>query len=319
MADDIEKLTDDEEFNEDLDEDTDEGDDEDMNEVNEGLPSITIKMLQTGAPGSGFHEKNNPLTPYQRRGVMQRKGAFNIQCTLMDVIHGKMKPGSKDFATLVVMKFRFEKRRLRRRIMSTDISLQFFGMNAEATRPTVHAIIPHDQYAIVETTSHQEKSREGTVHLNIGPSNLGSGSGGYTVRKVTNEDLTDATTVSGSMDLDGYEWGDPNCASWTLLENETRKSGIPSSLQVAILLKRKGQEQFGCNVNVKSRADFKTRVERLFGTPPEDDPVLFDPQIEPTNNLRTYETDRLGELKLESLWEVGLVGSKKEDVSKPCE
>lgn len=314
MADDFEKLSD----NEDFDEITDEDDDESLEEDDEGLPSIKIKMLQTGAPRSGFHEKNNPLSPYQRRGVMQRKGAFNIQCTLLDVIHGKMHPGSKDFATLVVMKFRFEKRRLHRRIMSADISLEFFGTNAESTRPTVHAIIPHDKYAIVETKYHQEKSKEGNANLNVGGSNLVNGGGGYTMRKVTSEDLTDATTVSGSADLVGYEWGDPNCASWTLLENEARKSGVPSSLQVAVLLKREGQEQFGCNVNVRTSADFKTRVENLFGTQPEDDPILFDPHIKPTNNLRSYETDKLGELKLESLWEVGLVGSKKEDVSKPC-
>lgn len=315
MAENFERLTDDEDF----DESTDEDNNEDLEDVDEGLPSINIKMLQTGAPGSGFHEKNNPLSPYQRRGVLQRKGAFNIQCTLLDVIHGKMHPGSKDFATLVVIKFRFEKRRLRRRIMSADISLEFFGLDAESTRPTVHAIIPHDQYAIVETTSHQEKSHEGSTNFKIGCFDLVSGGGVYTVRQVTNEDLTDATTVSGSTDLIGYEWGDPNCASWTLLENETRKSGIPSSLQVAVLLKRKDHEKFGCNVNVKCRADFKTRVEKLFGTQSEDDPVLFDLRIEPTNNLRVYETDELGELRLEYLWEVGLVGSKKEDVSKPSE
>jgi hypothetical protein len=317
MADDFDKFTDDEDVDEDLNDDLDEDIDELSDEVKEGLPSVRIKMFPTGTRGSAFREKNDPLSPWQRRNVMQRKGAFNIQCTCMDIIHGKMGLASNALATLVVLKFRFDKRRLRRRIASADLSVEFCGMHAEGARPAVHAIAPHDRYAIVETTLHREDSSEGNINLNINAFQAMNGGGSYTVRKTTSEDLNDATTVCGSIDLVGYPYGDPNCASWTLLENETRKTGVPSSLQVAVLLKRKSKEQFKCMVEVKARADLKTRLEWLLGTPPEDDAVLFDPEIKPTNNLRTYDTDKLGELKLESLWEVGLVGAKKTDVSKP--
>jgi hypothetical protein len=40
------------------------------------------------------------------------------------------------------------------------------------------------------------------------------------------------------------------------------------------------------------------------GREPRDDPVLFDPELDPTNNLRIYEIEELGAFDLESVCDV---------------
>jgi hypothetical protein len=281
----------------------------------ESLPCFHIEVFPTGSAESQFNaaHKNNPLSPWQRSQIMQRKGAFNIQCTSIDVVHGKFGTGSPFFASLIVLKFWFDKRRLKRRLLSADISLEFSGMEPEGSRPEVFAISPHDKSALVPTVAHRENSKE--MQVNAGVNIYGANAGGsYTWTKTLSEDTSDATTVSGSIDLEGYSYGPPNCASWTLLENETKKTGVPSVLQAAVLLKRETMDPFQCVVDVKARADKVTTFEWLVGSKDHDDPVLFHPSLPATNRLRTYETESLSSLALDSLWDAGLVGSQNPDM-----
>jgi hypothetical protein len=93
------------------------------------------------------------------------------------------------------------------------------------------------------------------------------------------------------------------------LENETAKTGVPSSLRTAILLKRKDEKPFQCVVKIDAVVDAKSRMERLFGgkgRDPKDDPVLFDPEIEPTNKLLKYDLEDLGAFDLESVCDVAM-------------
>jgi len=277
------------------------------------LPSFTIDLFPTGDPDSAFNIENDPLNPWQRRQILQRKDAFNIQCTAIDVIHGMLAPGRADLASLIVLKFWFDKRRLGRRIASADIRLEFSGMDPEGDRPEVYAITPHDRAALVETTALREDSQEGTMNASVAAHGAEVG-GGYTWTKTVSQNLSDATTVSGSIDLEGFLYGMPNCASWTLLENETRKTGVPSTLQVAVLLKRDNNEPFQCTVDVKAKADKKTAFEWLRSSKSRDEPVLFNPNLNPTNKMREYDVKNLGSIIHEPLWDAGLVGSKKPDV-----
>jgi hypothetical protein len=272
-------------------------------------PTFTVSLYPEGDPDSEFNadRKNNPLQPYQRREILQRKDAFNIQCTAIDVIHGKLDSNSNSLATLIVLKFWFDKRHLGRRIASADIRLEFSGMDPEGERPEVHAITPHDKATLVETTTHQEDTVEGMLHGGVAGHGADVG-GSYTWKRVISQDTSDATTISGSIDLEGHLWGEPNCASWTLLENETRKSGVPSTIQLAVVLKRENLEPFQCTVGVRARADKKTALEWLFGAKSNDDPVLFNPEFPPTNKLREYDTTNLGAIIREPIWEAGLIG-----------
>lgn len=52
------------------------------------------------------------------------------------------------------------------------------------------------------------------------------------------------TSVIGSINLRGRNYGKANCASWTLMENLETKTRVPVSIKTAILLKRRDKGRF---------------------------------------------------------------------------
>jgi len=233
---------------------------------------------------NGFHTQNQSSKDWQRRNVIERKGALDVRCYLKGVVHGvlgDMVDGDDDpasHATLMVLEFRFDPQRQSRRIIRSRISVEFSGMKPHQLRPEVRAIAPKDKWAIEPTTDHIETTRE--VEGNVGSAGVPMVDAGVAAKwsRTRSRDTTNATTVSGSIDLaDGINSGEPNCASWVLMENSARETGVPEVLRVAILLKRADTEPFTGTVKISSRADWKTRIEWMFGAFPIDDPVLFNP------------------------------------------
>ncbi|KAG9237405.1 hypothetical protein BJ875DRAFT_453858 [Amylocarpus encephaloides] len=273
-----------------------------------GLPSFDIDMFPTGDCDSGFHTRNNPSDPYQRTNIVNRKGAVDIKCSCVDVVHGRYDEGS--YGTLLVLLFRFDPRRRARRVASANISLMFSGMKAGASRPEVMAISLDGRFSMQETTRSEEVTRGGDVSLGVSAMQSVEASAGCFWERTTSADVTDSTTVVGSIDLIGFDYGPDNCASWSLLENATRKEGVPSSMRVGILLRRKTRDEFKCLVEIKAEADFKTGLEMMFGSRPKDDPVLFKPSMPPTSKLMKYELDSLGDFDLDLVSDVTCVTMK---------
>jgi hypothetical protein len=272
------------------------------------LPSFNMDLSPTGDAGSSFRTQNDPSAPLQRSNYVERKGAVDIRCSCLDVIHGLFSAESGVFATLIVLQFRFDPRKRARRFESVDISLEFGGMKQGEVGPEVYAIAPVGMLSLVPTTQHEELKRNASLQLG-GAAPVGGVTATGTVgwEKSVSKDTSDQTTVAGSIDLKGRNWGKSNCASWTLLENKTAKTGVPTSMRTAVLLKRKDENPFQCVVKIDASVDFKSSLERVFGgkgREPKDDPVLFDPELEPTNNLRKYDIQELGAFDLESLCDV---------------
>jgi hypothetical protein len=272
------------------------------------LPSFDIGLSPTGDAGSSFRTQNDPSAPLQRSNYIERKGSVDIRCSCLDVIHGLFSASSDPFATLIVLQFRFDARKQARRFESVDISLEFKGMKPGESGPEVFAIAPDGRMSLVPTTQHEDVKRNVSLQLG-GAAPVGGVSATGTVvwEKTVGRDTSDQTTVTGSIDLKGRNWRPSNCASWTLLENQTTKTGVPTSMRTAILLKRKDESPFQCVVKIDASVDFKSTLERVFGgkgREPRDDPVLFDPELDPTNNLRKYEIEELGAFDLESVCDV---------------
>lgn len=248
---------------------------------------------------NAFRTQNRSPTDWNRRNVIQRKGPVNVHCSLLDVVHGRLgvdqDNGTEDeggdddgsLATLLVFHFRFIPQQHSRRVIRASIHVEFSGANPQSSPPTVCAIAPYDTWAVVPTTEHEEKTRmiEGMVGMpGAGPVNAS-----LTARleQLRVRDISDATTVSGSIELsDDVNSGECNCATWTLLENHTKKTGVPASLRTGILLKRRNNAIFHALVKISCVADWKTRIESMFGSLPLDDPVLFNPGLERTGRQK---------------------------------
>ncbi|KAF4546016.1 uncharacterized protein LTHEOB_4668 [Lasiodiplodia theobromae] len=264
-----------------------------------------IALNPGGDEGSSFRTKNDPAAPYQRSNVTERKGALDIRCTCLDVIHGLVSPEAEEFATLIVLKFKFDSRKTARRISAVNITLQFAPEQAGDPEPVVSQIAPYDSMVMVETKQTEDEKRSASVKLGAPPLagvELGTDLGW---EKSVNRETTDATKVIGSIDLLGRNYGEADSASWTLLENSTTETGVPSTMRTAILLKRQDEKPFRCDFKIEAKVDPMSSIERklqkLFGGRPKDDPLLFDPQLPPTNKLQTYDLTALGSVDLGAL------------------
>lgn len=287
-------------------------DGEALNTTRDDLPSFDLDMFPTGDEESGFRTQNDPSDPYQRANVINRKGAVSIKCNCIDVVHGRFDDSS--YGTLLVLLFRFDPRKRARRVASANISLNFSNMKG-AGRPEVSAISLDGRFSVVETIQHEEITKGGDVKLGASAIQGLQADAGYKWEKTTSADVTDSTTVVGSIDLIGFGYGPDNCASWSLMENETRKTGVPASMQVGILLKMKNKDPFKCVVEIKAEADFMSGLERVFGSKDKTDPLLFNPDLKPTNKLMKYETDNLGNFDLELVSDVTFI-TKRDGVIK---
>jgi hypothetical protein len=277
--------------------------DEIGDEQDDDVPSFDISLSEKGDHGSSFRTENDPSAPYQRSNYIERKGAIDIRCSCLDVIHGQFSSEGGMFATLIVLQFRFDARKRARRFQSADIELEFKSMKPGESGPEVYSIAPVGKMSLVPTTQIEEVSRKAGLQLGAAAPIGGitaTGSVGW--KKCVVRDTSDETVVIGSIDLKGRNWGPSNCASWTLLENETAKTGVPSSLRTAILLKRKDEKPFQCMVKIDAVVDAKSRMERMFGGKGRD--PRDDPEIEPTNKLREYDLEDLGSFDVKSVCDV---------------
>ncbi|RAK99154.1 uncharacterized protein BO80DRAFT_466345 [Aspergillus ibericus CBS 121593] len=72
-------------------------------------------------------------------------------------------------------------------------------------------------------------------------------------------------------------------------------------MTAAILLKRKDEAKFQANVSIRAKADWKTQLEWLVGSTRADDPVLFDPTMEPTSARYDDMELKMGDIDLQAI------------------
>ncbi|KAH8911540.1 hypothetical protein BR93DRAFT_924223 [Coniochaeta sp. PMI_546] len=267
-------------------------------EVDEGLFGFEVGLEEGGDDGSGFRFQNDPARPQQRNNITERKGAIDVRCVGKDVIHGYLKDGEEP-ATLIIYEFQFDPRKPGRRIISVDAKFLFSPRNG-GSEPEVLKIAPKGRMTLVQTK--QTESTTNSAEGKLGAAQFGAELGG-TVKweKTISRETTDATTIVGTIDTKGRNYGAPNAVSWTLMENKSTHTGVPAFFRTAVLLKREDDSEFESSFDIKVSADMVSRFASLFGKTPIDDPIIYDPSMPPTNKLRKYDTDNLGEIDLQEL------------------
>lgn len=264
----------------------------------EDIDTFDIGMFESGSEGSGFHIKNNPRSPYQRREVIQRTGSVDIRCSVVDIVHGLMAPDSDYWASILVLRFRFDPQKRARRIAEATIQLGFDATDPNNELPEVEAMSFDGNYSF--HPSKQSETLTKGVEGTLGTSQVVDVSATTKWEKTVARETSDKTTVSGGkLVIDNTP---PNrIAKWTLLENMTLKSGLPASIQVAVRIKRGDDEIFSCLPTIACKADKWTSIESLLSRVPKDDPLLLKPDSKPTNKLMVYDTENLGAVDLQKL------------------
>ncbi|KAM0415653.1 hypothetical protein ACHAPT_013403 [Fusarium lateritium] len=247
--------------------------------------SISIGLNKTGERGSGYRTRNDPSAPFQRATVTERRGIIQVRCKSREVIHGGLSPDSEDNATLLVYDLHLDTTRKSRRILAATLEFEF-------------------RSSVPGTPAPEEESLTRGAEVNAGVSQFAEVGGTVKWEKTVRRTTSDDARVTGHIFSDDY--GKGVGASWVLHENSSIQSGTPSFMRCAILLNRKYDEgNFECKITIKAEADWKSEMDKLFGSTPKDDPILFDSTLPPTNKLRKeYDIENLGAIDLDDFVEI---------------
>ncbi|KKO97685.1 hypothetical protein THAR02_10214 [Trichoderma harzianum] len=163
------------------------------------------------------------------------KNALTVQCDLPQITHGTTSDGGTP-ATLIVFQFAFMPRDNRKRFKKAEISISFSA--GEVTKFT-----PDGTWATFQSETQQELSHSINPSLEAGIEPV-KATVGYTWQLTKNTTIEGHSTVEGCTQMleQSRSMTKPrkNAILWVLQENPQTKSGIPSFMQAAALLKREG-------------------------------------------------------------------------------
>ncbi|KAG8674143.1 hypothetical protein FPOAC1_000106 [Fusarium poae] len=297
-----------------------------IKEVNEGLQTFSTKSSYNEMPKDGTEKERNteeavismkdlgseesetriPKNFIDRTHFVERTGhGVHIQCNLIDIIHGTISPDSDNLATILVFQFRFPPDRTGRRVAGASIELVFGGVVGDimSVPPEVDAISFDGNYNVSSTkeTVSRTKDIEGNINTNTNTNaSLGAGvSTSLGLEETISRENDSAATIKGMIEVNDFGVG--TTAKWLLLENVALKTGIPSSIQIAVRLKRKSEVAFSCLPKLTCKTRERKGLQDLFGNTLNVDPVLLDPKTSPTNKLMDYDTEELGAIDLDRL------------------
>lgn len=232
----------------------------------------------------------------------KKKSRFCVSSTAKAIIHGTMDEISHIPATLLVYEFEFLSYKTSARIKEAQIVFQFQVKAVNSTgAPKITAIRPKGRHALIETLQNEKDTLnlEANLGANIAGLELGGKiAPGREVEKTT----THATTVTGTAPAD--EYGDKYIARWSLVENSSQESGVPSFLRVAILIERESKDNFTCVPYIEAKLDLKSQLYTLLSTEAPDEPIFFEPDYEPYNKLgKDIDELNLATAGIDTLWD----------------
>ncbi|KAG9233404.1 hypothetical protein BJ875DRAFT_512223 [Amylocarpus encephaloides] len=246
-------------------------------------PWLEIPLEEMGDAGEGtFHTRQVPSSG-MAGPIIDRGKRLIVQAELGDVIHGSSTPEGEP-ATLLILDFRFLSASHERRFRAVEIELEFWNTKVDGD-PVLVKIAPAGVFHLNPTA----RLEESIITMGAG---LGLSGGGAFVTIGANAhaswsrysatQLTDATSLAGSLHRRGRNWGKPNTARLVMNENPAQKDGVPTQLRAAMLLERaEPDEPFEMRVHVKASVDMRYQSTQLLkqwaGRDITKDSVLFDP------------------------------------------
>ncbi|KAF4967445.1 hypothetical protein FSARC_5018 [Fusarium sarcochroum] len=282
------------------------------NESDEPLFVLEATLSEAVTDGGFYdtlHTENASVDDYERRSVIERtRGNIHSRVELMEVEHGTYDDDEGgDQATLLVFRFRFDPQRNSRRVIKARVNIEFMAAEPDGLVPIVEAIAPEERWTVVPTTDQESTTRGGQLNVGASGASLVNAGATASLEQTVSKDVTDATTVTGSINLgEGKNSGEPTVAVWNLLENQRRQTGVPDSVTVAVLLRREDAGRFNAKVTLEADVDWLSGLEHKIARVPLDDPVLFNPQMtsDKPKRGRSYGVQGLGGVDLYSLCEV---------------
>lgn len=236
------------------------------------------------------------------------------RATVVGIAHGTLAPG-EDPGTLLMFEFRFISMKTGRRFTGCNITISFEDLDNQGDLcPEVWKVSPEGSFALHKSSRQRSVTISGNAGLHGGMSALGA-SLGTAWEMNTVEDKENWTRLSGTRKELGRNNKD-DAVVWTMQENNVDKSGIPTFLRAAVLLRREAEEPFKFSVKIRAQVDMGglDGLRTLFGKKVERvSPVKIDSSVDPKTlkvasiDPKVVDLTNMDELNLDTLADVTLV------------
>ncbi|KAL9636666.1 MAG: hypothetical protein Q9164_002685 [Protoblastenia rupestris] len=263
-------------------------------------------QLDPVGEGGSYRYKNAP-GQVQRPHWVDRGDTLVVQGELVECLHGRI--SGSDLGSLIIAEFRFLPSKNSRRFKNATIAMRMKSEDPSSADVEVINVSPQGHFSMVPTTKQLELTRSANASIE------GSGAPikpvvGLSWELKESTEKIDRTSLTGTVRLEGREYGGKNTARWTLSENSTQKTGIPTLIRTGILLKRRedrpgSNERFQAEIEIRTTVDFVSSIgegtDKLFGRIPEDDPIIFDPKEPPLTEKFDVDINNLASKDLTEL------------------
>jgi hypothetical protein len=215
-----------------------------------------------------------------------------VLVNMIQVNHGTLMEGVSP-ATLIVMKFQFLPG-WAGRLSLVNVEMKFSKVSNSGTNPEVVDIAPKGTWSVLKSKTPEEVSHE------VSPGIEGGGlkpAYKWILKQTKVEE--NSGKITGGIRALGWDRSKKNSARWTLEENDATKSGIPTLIQTAILLKREWTEE-----TFKATLEFQGTTDVYASTGGKiemDGDVFFNPKI---NRGAVKNENNLGGEDLEAFQKV---------------
>ncbi len=240
-------------------------------------------QIDTVTEDRAMHQKNKKGEVQRHNVIDDRCRGLRLQARIDRIVHGHDGDARKP-ATLVVFGFRFHGLGHQRRFRRATITVIFRDAQKrdDEENPVVVALWPNGDFILGDTTDIAvEVARTLEAAAKAGGDQAGFNASAKWERKQGYK-KKDRATLTGSIVLEGREYGDNNAICLDLGENAKTGSGLVTDFRAAVLLHRSSNEDgFHATVKVEAEGGFlydATCVVRKFlGLSPPNDAVLFKP------------------------------------------
>ena len=249
--------------------------------------------------------KNLPPTQEQRPVITNRvkDTPLKADVRMVSCIHGRMSDSEPTSASLVVFEYHVGCMGGSYRCTSLKTRLAFtsYGPEGSQSRPLITAYEPSRQlesYAPIEVEYTKKRKAEGSLGARFAPAEAGITLGGESEEKYKSLHYASFEAFPESPP-DGTP--EPCAVEWQFRANEKTQMGIPDTFRVALLIERKNLDKFKCTFTLKLHVGrwiaASNFIKKVVGRPEGDDPIIFNPLLEPQGEVKGINASSLGEYK----------------------
>ena len=251
--------------------------------------------------------KNVPPTQVQREVITNRgsRSPFKAHVKLVTCVHGRISEEDPQLASLIVLEYHVgcTGGKHRYNSLTTKLSFQSQVPKGLEEEPIVKAYAPFQLTESLDPIEVERVKRwkaESSLGATFTPANASATLGKESETKYT------LNMYAFGQAFTEYTDGKSGCDAvlWELRENKIRGTGVPDTFRCAVLIQRANSNRFTGEFSLKLHAgiwfaafeDFKS----VFGLIEADDPIIFDPSMDPQGETAGIVPANLGVFREQS-------------------